>query len=732
MKKFFSAIIAGALIATTLFGSVSTPVNASTPEKQISLFRFFEAGDDKDATMYANGDWAKQNVSYTPLWKTTEDNAFVEPNYLRTSEGEVAYCISPGKDVPSSVKQDGTASIEQYRLMKNGYPSKTGSDYNISDVELEWATTVAMKSISGDSYELDDFENGVLAPIYESETENAAKIKNVVVSLINSSNSSDISEFDKFKFAEIESSVVEDGDNYKVGPYKIDTNLKGTTSVELSGAPSSASITKTGDEYFVIVPVKDITKETTFSLIANNTNKVLSANTYKPNSSNEQTIFVYANEKAEISTDITITPSQKGIIKISKVDKSGNPIANVEFSVLDSNGNEIEKITTDSNGEATSSKLSLGKYSVKETKAADGYILKDEAVEVQLVGDSLLVEVGKTIVNEKNSVTITKLEKGTTKGLKDATIDIVNSNNKVVATGTTDKDGKIVLEGIPAGTYKIIETKAPEGYKLPEKAVEFSIDAYGKVTGTTTIENELIKVTLTKVDKDDNSKLLEGAKIEVKDSNGKSVFVGKTDSKGSITVEGLKPGKYTAVETVPPSGYTLNDKPIEFSVDEYGKVTGTTKIENKITVVTITKKDSSSGNVLSGAKILIKDENGKEVFTGTTNDKGIIEIKGLAPGLYAYYEVEAPEGYVKTNEKSSFTINNKGEDLDLTLLNEKLNLTSGTTSNKNNNSTGSSSNETIKTGVEDTTTNNMPFVILGITLLGSAGFVFYRKKQIKA
>ena len=143
---------------------------------------------------------------------------------------------------------------------------------------------------------------------------------------------------------------------------------------------------------------------------------------------------------------------------------------------------------------------------------------------------------------------------------------------------------------------------------------------------------------------------------------------------------------------------------------------------------------SYDNKVLKGAEIIIKNSSGNIVFQGTTNDKGIVEVTGLAPGIYVFYENQAPEGYIKTNEKSTFTINSKGENLELTIYNDKFVLESGKNNTKNNSSTttttsNSNSSEIIKTGVEDNTINLIPLYILITASVIAGGYVVYKRKK---
>ncbi|WP_423778846.1 isopeptide-forming domain-containing fimbrial protein [Bacillus thuringiensis] len=100
----------------------------------------------------------------------------------------------------------------------------------------------------------------------------------------------------------------------------------------------------------------------------------------------------------EPTTEIKVQPL--GQIEIEKVDAADSTIKlkNAVFQILDKDGKEVGKLTTDENGKATSELLLLGKYTVKEIKAPDGYMLLKDPIEVEV--SSPLQKI--TVENTKN------------------------------------------------------------------------------------------------------------------------------------------------------------------------------------------------------------------------------------------------------------------------------------------------------------------------------------------
>lgn len=85
--------------------------------------------------------------------------------------------------------------------------------------------------------------------------------------------------------------------------------------------------------------------------------------------------------------------------------------------------------------------------------------------------------------------------------------------------------------------------------------------------------------------------------------------------------------------------------------------------------VTITKVDESTGKSVAGATLVLKDANGNKITSWTSTTAGHI-IKDLKNGTYTIEEEKAPEGYVKSNEKVKFTIDDKNRDIKVTFKNK--------------------------------------------------------------
>lgn len=319
------------------------------------------------------------------------------------------------------------------------------------------------------------------------------------------------------------------------------------------------------------------------------------------------------------------------------------------------------------------------------SKASNVTVNKDTSTNVEF----------KDTYESKHDVTIKKTDVGG-KEIEGAKLTIKDSNDKLVEEWTSI-EGQDHIVKLEAGTYTLTETTAPKGYEQAE-SITFTVTEDGKVKVN---DSEVTEVTM--VDKysdqtveisktDVGGKEVEGAKLTVKDSEGKEVTSWtSTKETKKITVQ---PGTYTLHEDAAPNGYKVSND-VTFTVDKDGNVTVDGKKVTKVTMideyqehtVTISKTDVG-GKELEGAKLTLKDSSGKLVEEWTsTKDSHIVNVK---PGTYTLHEDTAPAGYKVTNDitfvvsiDGTVTVNGKKVDK-ITMVDESKESKTADTSDKNN------------------------------------------------
>ena len=166
----------------------------------------------------------------------------------------------------------------------------------------------------------------------------------------------------------------------------------------------------------------------------------------------------------------TNTPA-KDSIEIIKVDGDNKiPLQGAGFRLYDASNKQVAEGYTDVNGKLTFSGLRLGRYTYKEFKAPDGYVLDDTAYSAALNKNGQVLKVTRENAPAKGSITVRKVDV-TGSPLAGAELLLETSADgktwTEVGRVTTDKTGVAKWSDLKVGVqYRVTETKAPAGYTL--------------------------------------------------------------------------------------------------------------------------------------------------------------------------------------------------------------------------------------------------------------------------
>ncbi|WP_439745906.1 SpaA isopeptide-forming pilin-related protein [Bacillus mycoides] len=354
-------------------------------------------------------------------------------------------------------------------------------------------------------------------------------------------------------------------------------------------------------------------------------------------------VNVVANEVVKQEVTNEKVTGQFEIVKVDAKDKT-KVLSDAEFEVY-KDGKKIDTLRTDKTGKVISKKLEPGKYTLKETKAPQGYKLLKEEIEV-VVEANKVVQVQVENAKELGSLQVIKKDAESGKVLEGAEFRLKNETGQVVGEAkTTNKDGVVAFENLVPGKYTLEETKAPEGYKAVELKVEVNVVANEVVKQEVTNEKVTGQFEIVKVDAKDKTKVLSDAEFEVY-KDGKKIDTLRTDKTGKVISKKLEPGKYTLKETKAPQGYKLLKEEIEVVVEANKVVQVQVENAKELGSLQVIKKDAESGKVLEGAEFRLKNETGQVVGeVKTTNKDGVVTFENLVPGKYTLEETKAPEGY---------------------------------------------------------------------------------------
>ncbi len=525
-----------------------------------------------------------------------------------------------------TVSDPGTGELDVQVTYKsddlaNEFNNATFINYYSGDGEIQF---VGRKSLTGRKLEADQFSFSLEV----AKTDDAAGPKETDYKLVDTvKNDKDgIFSFPTLKFAHKTNS---DESVYDVGTYYY--RIK-----EVLGTKDPAGYTYSQEAYIIKVVVKDAESGSDKLQVEATING-------RP----------YSEALAETPIIFTNNYNASGSITLKGTKTlSGSPLVKDQFTfeLLDQDQKTVlQTVKNAADGNFTFQPLTYDQTLTAATGSAEKIYYIRETVAAAEKAD------GITYDSTLYKVTVTIKDKG------DGTLETSGSIRTV--SGSTEKDAaEIKFANTFAGTATI--TKTAEDGKTPLPGAEFELYA-AKANGS-----------------------------------GYTLY-GKytSDSNGKISVTNLPANSYYFVETKAPSGYLIpkdaNGNAVKYSFI-IGVNAGAGKVANAVAdfsqtvvngkgygTVELTKYNTAETKTLAGAKFALYDSNGKQVAvrrnedgnytysltasenteaTLVTGKDGKITISGLTWGSYYFQETEAPEGYILSSDKISFTVDDTSFD----------------------------------------------------------------------
>lgn len=392
-------------------------------------------------------------------------------------------------------------------------------------------------------------------------------------------------------------------------------------------------------------------------------------------------------------------------LKLVKVDKNTGKkvtLSNATFKLdrLNEKTNEWERVTcklgketfdswkTDENGVAyTETKVKAGTYRISEVVIPNGFLKLEQEIVFEVNKSNKALEFDKdydayitvTVANEQPTGTL-KIDKSVAiredvdaslvdisdlSGIKfklSAKEDIINyadgsiiyEKGKEVGQYSLTKEGMLLIEKLPMGSYELEEISTLDGLVLDTTKHEIVFKQEDTTTKVYTKEEKLVNdTTSVEFSKTDitGDKELKGATLTVTDSEGNVIDKWISGEK-THKIEGLKVGKtYVLKEEIQVDSY-VKATDIKFEVKNTNEVQKVTMIDKLVEVI---KTDVVSGEEIEGAELIVTDENGNEIDRWISS-KEPHHVKGLEEGKkYFLEEKTCPYGY-EIAEKQEFVV----------------------------------------------------------------------------
>ena len=370
-------------------------------------------------------------------------------------------------------------------------------------------------------------------------------------------------------------------------------------------------------------------------------------------------------------------------MKIIKRDAmSGKPIAGTVFSIKSVTGSYSTSVTTGTDGSATLSAIPAGVYVVREESVPEPYIVTNTEQTVAL-------RPGKTsevtfVDYEKPGLEIVKKNIANGEPIEGVTYRIEQIDGSFSTSATTDNHGRIFLDSVPVGTFKVTEINVPSHVILCPIPQEVALKP-GE-TSTVTFFNALKpSLEIRKVDSVTGDSV-KGAKFQIWYASNHTdtgelndLGVHYTDESGKIILPEVKDGWYKVTELEPASGYTIKEPATQECFISGGESKVLTFENMPLSAIIIRKVDSESGQPLEGAWFRIRYLGGTSGTGGTvigeyrTSSNGTIVVTSLKAGTYVCEEISAPDGYVITDATETVYLSGKDQDvITVTFGNDKM------------------------------------------------------------
>ena len=425
--------------------------------------------------------------------------------------------------------------------------------------------------------------------------------------------------------------------------------------------------------------------------------------------------FVISQENASTDTGVTVVKvkakdmAQKGVINITKTGEvfssveenngvytpkysvgnlkgavfevyAAEDITTLDGTVRYDQGSLVDTITTDDDGVAKSKELYLGKYTVIEKTAPNGYVHNAAKYDAELTYAGQNVSVTSTdlsVYNDRQKVAVSlkkEMDEDKTFNLGKnneisfvqfgiyANEDIKASNGDIIPKdalitfANCDKNGSIIFDcDLPIGfKWYVKEIATDKHYILSDTKYEFDTEYQGqdvkvidiKVNNDKAIENNLIygSVKGLKVDRE-TQEVIKGATFGLFKSDttefteNKAILTAVTDENGVFVFNNIPYGEYLIKELKPADGYLDNEDVFTVTIKDNEQVVELTAINDKVPELKTTATVNGKKGAVAKGDITIEDTveykhlvpNTEYVIKGTLMDKSTgkpFKVKG--------------------------------------------------------------------------------------------------------
>lgn len=460
-------------------------------------------------------------------------------------------------------------------------------------------------------------------------------------------------------------------------------------------------------------------------------------------------------------------------------------ITTLDGTVRYEQGALVDTVTTDDECVAKSKELYLGKYTVIEKTAPNGYVHNTAKYDAELTYAGQNVSVTSTelsVYNDRQKISVSlkkimaedkKFSIGNNGEITSvrfgiyASEDIKASNGDIIPKdalitfANCDKNGSIVFDcDLPVGfKWYVKEIATDEHYILSDTKYEFDTEYQGqdvkvidiKVNNGEVIKNNLIygSVKGLKIDRE-TQKVIKGATFGLFKSDttefakDNAILTAVTDENGIFNFSNIPYGEYLIKEIKPADGYLDNEDVFTVIIKDNEQVVELTAINDKVPELKTTATVNGKKEAVAKGEISIKDTveykhlvpNTEYVIKGTLMDKATgkpFKVKGKEITSTVKFVPDKADGKVEVTFTFDGSAIKKDTELVVfeTLYRDGVELTAHTDINDDGQTVTLKPYIPHNPKTGDDRNINRVLGIAGASLVGIAGCIYFFKRKKK-